>query len=189
VTWIGTDWPGATGAGVAGCVAAGVAFFALSRRVVPELPPRVAKMDSVSEVSMNSAAAIVVAFDNTVADPRGPNTVWDPMPPKAPAKSAALPLWSSTTTTRNTQTITCITVRRIPMLPSGRKNDFDTASAVHFYPNMLSLFVGRDARNPLANHQRMDVIGTLVCFHRFQVAEVAHDGVLVHDPVAPQQVA
>ncbi len=47
---------------------------------------------SVSELTMNSAAAIAVAFDSTVVDPRGPNAVCEPIPPKAPAKSAALPL-------------------------------------------------------------------------------------------------
>src|SRR5260370_34119965 len=67
---------------------------------------RVDITDNVSEVTMNSAAASVVARDNTVAEPRGPNTVCEPMPPNAPAKSAALPLCSSTTTARNTHTIT-----------------------------------------------------------------------------------
>ena len=55
-------------------------------------------IDSVSEVSMNTTAEIVVALLNAVAAPRGPKTVCDPMPPKAPAKSAALPLCSSTST-------------------------------------------------------------------------------------------
>jgi len=65
-----------------------------------ELPPRVAMIESVTDVSIKSTAEIVVAFESTVADPRGPNTVCDPIPPNAPAKSAALPLCSSTTTTR-----------------------------------------------------------------------------------------
>ena len=65
------------------------------------MPPRVAMIDRVNDVTMNSAAAMVVAFDSTVADPRGPNTVCEPMPPNAPARSAALPLCSSTTTIRN----------------------------------------------------------------------------------------
>ena len=91
------DWAGAV------CPAGGMAFF--SRSGV-ELPPRVARIESVSEVSMNRIAEIVVAFESTVADPRGPKTVCDPMPPKAPAKSAALPLCSNTTTTRIRHTIT-----------------------------------------------------------------------------------
>jgi len=55
---------------------------------------------------MNNTAAIVVAFDNAVAAPRGPNVVCDPIPPNAPAMSAALPLCSNTTITKKTQTTT-----------------------------------------------------------------------------------
>ena len=47
--------------------------------------------------SMNMTAHQVVAFERTLAAPRGPKAVWLPAPPKAPARSAALPLWSSTT--------------------------------------------------------------------------------------------
>jgi hypothetical protein len=47
--------------------------------------------------SMNMIAHHVVAFERTLAAPRGPKAVWLPAPPKAPARSAALPLWSSTT--------------------------------------------------------------------------------------------
>ncbi len=58
-----------------------------------ELPPRVARIESVNEVNINAIAEIVVAFESTVADPRVRNTVCDPMPPNAPARSAetALP--------------------------------------------------------------------------------------------------
>src|SRR5215469_11503671 len=52
---------------------------------------------------MNITAHHVVACDKTVAAPRGPNAVWLPAPPNAPAKSAALPLCSSTTTMRTKQ--------------------------------------------------------------------------------------
>jgi len=52
---------------------------------------------------MNMMAHHVVAFDKTFAAPRGPKAVWLPAPPKAPAKSAALPLWSSTTMIRTRQ--------------------------------------------------------------------------------------
>jgi len=61
---------------------------------------------SVNDVTMKTAAAMVVAFERTVADPRGPNAVCDPIPPNAPARSAALPLCNSTTTTRKKQTST-----------------------------------------------------------------------------------
>ncbi len=53
---------------------------------------RSAKIARARDVIINKDAAIVVALDKTVAVPRGPNTVCDPMPPKAPARSAALPL-------------------------------------------------------------------------------------------------
>ena len=49
---------------------------------------------------------IVVAFDNNVAEPRGPNAVCEPIPPNAPAKSAAFPLCSKTTIIRKTHTTT-----------------------------------------------------------------------------------
>src|SRR6267378_7881571 len=47
--------------------------------------------------SMNMMAHQVVALERTLAAPRGPKAVWLPAPPNAPARSAALPLWSSTT--------------------------------------------------------------------------------------------
>ena len=46
---------------------------------------------------MNITAHQVVACERTVAAPRGPNAVWLPAPPNAPARSAAFPLCSSTT--------------------------------------------------------------------------------------------
>ena len=67
---------------------------------------RVATMESEIDVSMKRIAEIVVAFDSSVADPRGPKAVCEPMPPKAPARSAALPLCSKTTMIRKRQTIT-----------------------------------------------------------------------------------
>ena len=91
--------------GLAGDVLAAGAFC--RSRTLPEAVAfRVARIASVSEVTMNTAAAMVVAFERTVAEPRGPKAVCDPIPPNAPAKSAALPLCSSTTTTKKKQTIT-----------------------------------------------------------------------------------
>src|SRR5947209_12099004 len=52
---------------------------------------------------MNITAHQVVARERTVAAPRGPNAVWLPAPPNAPAMSAALPLCSSTTMIRKRQ--------------------------------------------------------------------------------------
>ena len=65
-----------------------------------------AKIDNVIELSMKITAAQVVALLSTVAAPRGPKAVWLPMPPKAAAMSALLPLCSSTTMIKNRQTIT-----------------------------------------------------------------------------------
>ena len=101
----GPDWAGADFAGA----------FCRSKTLPEEAAPRVAKIAKVSDVIMKIAAAAVVAFERIVADPRGPNAVCDPMPPNAPAKSAALPLCSSTTTIRNKQTRTWMNVKRIVM--------------------------------------------------------------------------
>ena len=65
---------------------------------------RTAKIESVIEVSMNSTADQVVAFERAVAAPRGPKAVWLPMPPKAAAMSPLFPLCRSTTTIRKKQT-------------------------------------------------------------------------------------
>jgi len=62
---------------------------------------------SVGDASMNTIAHDVVARDRNVAAPRGPNAVWLPAPPKAPAKSAALPLCSMMTITNTKHTATC----------------------------------------------------------------------------------
>ena len=103
----------------AGALLAG-AFFAgacvpTSNTVVPRPAFRVAMMESESDVTMNSIAEIVVAFDNKVAEPRGPKAVWEPIPPKAPARSAAFPLCNRTTMIRKRHTITCTINKRIYM--------------------------------------------------------------------------
>src|SRR5580698_6524189 len=96
---------GATGV-AGGVVFAGADLVAFCRsKTLPELAaPRVAKIASVSDVIIKIAAASVVAFESSVADPRGPKAVCDPIPPNAPAKSAAFPLCNSTTTIRKKQT-------------------------------------------------------------------------------------
>ena len=76
----------------------------MSRTVLAWPPEREAMIASVNEVTMNRMAAPVVALDRTVAEPRGPKAVCDPIPPNAPARSAALPLCNRTTITRKTQT-------------------------------------------------------------------------------------
>ena len=88
---------------MAGVGADFVLLFCRSSTELPTLPRRVSMIVSVIEVSMNSTAAIVVALDSTVAAPRGPKAVCEPIPPKAPARSAALPLCSRTTMIRKKQ--------------------------------------------------------------------------------------
>ncbi len=74
-----------------------------------------AMIASESEVIMKMTVAHVVALVRTVAAPRGPKAVWLPMPPKAAAISALLPLCNSTTMIRKKQTTMCTIVRRITM--------------------------------------------------------------------------
>src|SRR5262249_15772699 len=95
------------GAGTAGTRARPLfAGDAVSRIEVPKPALRVAMIDRLNDVSINKIAETVVAFDSKVADPRGPNAVCDPIPPNAPARSAAFPLCSNTTIIRKIQTIT-----------------------------------------------------------------------------------
>jgi len=114
-----TVLPGAAGPG-AGCPGIGIVVFvgagallagadlvAPSKTVDPKPALRVAMIESEREVTMNSTAEIVVAFESNVAEPRGPKAVCEPIPPNAPARSAAFPLCSRTTIIRNTQTTTC----------------------------------------------------------------------------------
>jgi hypothetical protein len=69
---------------------------------------RVPIIASDNDVTIKMTAAHCVAFDIGVAEPRGPNVVCDPIPPNAPAISAASPLCSSTTQMRNRDTRTWI---------------------------------------------------------------------------------
>jgi len=74
---------------------AGACFVgALSRTEPPPLEPpeRDAAIANVNDVSMKMMAAQVVAFVRALAAERGPKAVWLPMPPKAAAMSALLPL-------------------------------------------------------------------------------------------------
>jgi len=101
---------GVAGAGVAGAeVCTGCRWSAVP---LPDPDPLVAIIESEIDVSMKTIVEIVVAFESSVAEPRGPNAVWEPIPPKAPARSAALPLCKRITTIRNKHTITCTIVNR-----------------------------------------------------------------------------
>ena len=91
----------------AGAVFAGTGLVVRSSStVVPRPALRVAMIDSVNDVTINKTAEIVVALESSVAEPRGPNAVCEPIPPKAPARSAALPLCSKTTMIKKMQTTT-----------------------------------------------------------------------------------
>jgi len=115
----GTVWvPGGICFGRAGVT--GTVCFAgvLLRSRMVELAPlfRMATIESDSDVHMKTMAEMVVAFESSVAEPRGPNAVCEPMPPKAPARSAAFPLCNKTTMIRKTQTTTWMMVNNIYML-------------------------------------------------------------------------
>ena len=103
----GAGEAGAGAAGFGGAVFAGAFFVVRSSNTdVPRPAFRVAMIESVNDVTIKATAEIVVAFDSSVAEPRGPKAVWEPMPPNAPAKSAAFPLCNKTTMIRKMQTIT-----------------------------------------------------------------------------------
>ena len=97
-----------------GCVCA---FFCFRSSELPPPVPRVARIERDIEVTMKTIADTVVAFDNSVAEPRGPKAVCEPIPPNAPARSAALPLCSSTTTIRKKHTMMCTIVNRMITAP------------------------------------------------------------------------
>src|SRR5712671_1254566 len=102
---------GAPGCGVPGCGVnvfgaagfTGAGFENFSSTEPPCPTPLSVCSTRASAQTMNITAHQVVARESTVAAPRGPNAVWLPAPPKAPAMSAALPLCSSTTMIRNKQ--------------------------------------------------------------------------------------
>ena len=83
-----------------------------SRTVLLTPDVRVAKIESDSDVTIKRTADSVVALESSVAEPRGPKAVCEPMPPNAPARSAAFPLCSSTTTIKKMHTITWTVVNR-----------------------------------------------------------------------------
>lgn len=65
-----------------------------------------ARTESETDVTIKMMVDQVVARDNAVAAPRGPNAVWLPWPPNAAAISPLLPLCSKTTMMRKKQTMT-----------------------------------------------------------------------------------
>ena len=114
---VGAFCTGALGAGCSGVGVTGAGFvvvespwlFCVCSRIDPVdgKSPDDLFTDSVSDVIINTIAHHVVARDKNVAAPRGPNAVWLPAPPNAPAKSAADPLCSMITMISTMHTITC----------------------------------------------------------------------------------
>src|ERR1700693_3101161 len=102
VVCAGGDVVGACEAGASGSAGfcAGAGLVPMRSKIEPK-PPRCFdwRRTIVIEVTMNMMAHQVVALERNVAAPRGPNAVWLPAPPNAPARSAALPLCSNTTMT------------------------------------------------------------------------------------------
>jgi hypothetical protein len=82
---------------------------------------------------MNMMAHHVVALERKVAAPRGPNAVWLPAPPNAPAKSAASPLCSMITIIKSPQMTTCnVTSTKYTLHPSARRPNPTAIEIAHF---------------------------------------------------------
>jgi len=91
-------------AGAPGCAGAEVCLAGF-KPCITELPLlRLIITESVIEETIKITADQVVALVRTLAADRGPNAVCEPIPPKAAATSALLPLWSSTTMIKKTHT-------------------------------------------------------------------------------------
>lgn len=104
--------------------------------------------DSTSEVIMNTTAHHVVARERKVAAPRGPNAVWLPAPPNAPARSAALPLCSMITTTRMKHTRMCSVISRAVNRQPTDISATATASEVAHFAQLgisCSIYAARQA--------------------------------------------
>ena len=97
--------------GAAGAVAGAEGRENCSRTERPPGVDDVTCTVSAIVVNMNITAHHVVARDRNVAAARGPNAVWLPDPPKAPAKSAASPPCSRMTASRTRQIKTCSVTR------------------------------------------------------------------------------
>jgi hypothetical protein len=137
----GAAGAGAAGAGAdAGAVGAGTAggvFDVFENCCNTELPAGATVefwcMVKAMEVSMNMMAHHVVALERKVAAPRGPNAVWLPAPPKAPAKSAASPLCSIITIIKSPQMTTCnVTSTKYTLHPSARRPNPTAMEIAHF---------------------------------------------------------
>ena len=111
---------GAAGGAVTGAAGTDVDFVVCRCSTVAPPDPLffVAMIDSEIDVSMNTTVEMVVAFESSVAEPRGPKAVCEPIPPKAPARSAAFPLCKRITMIKKKHTITCTIVSRTAITTS-----------------------------------------------------------------------
>src|SRR6202521_1255119 len=135
-------------------------------------------MVNAMDVSMNMMAHHVVALERNVAAPRGPNAVWLPAPPKAPARSAASPLCSNTTTIKSPQMSTCKVIStKYTFQPSASRPNPTAIEIAHFtsfgisFPLLSEIHDGgkrlcietraTDQRsvNFHLSHQSLDVVG------------------------------
>ena len=103
---------GNAGAGKAGAGVAGAVCFDVFENCCNTELPEDATFEfwcivKAIDVIMNMIAHHVVALVRNVAAPRGPNAVWLPAPPNAPARSAASPLCSNTTIINTAQIRMC----------------------------------------------------------------------------------
>src|SRR5579864_927341 len=135
-------------------------------------------MVNAMDVSMNMMAHHVVALERNVAAPRGPNAVWLPAPPKAPAKSAASPLWSMITIIKSPQMTMCnVTSTKYTFHPSARSAPPTANEIAHFtsfgisFPLLSEIHDGgkrlrtetcaanQRSVNFHLSHQSLDVVG------------------------------
>ena len=112
------------------------AGFCVSSNIEPVLltvPVGARFTESVSEVIMNTIAHHVVARERKVAAPRGPNAVWLPAPPNAPARSAAFPLCSMITIMSTKHASTCkVTSMGVTRQPTEIKATATSNDKAHF---------------------------------------------------------
>src|SRR5487761_280869 len=135
-------------------------------------------MVNAMDVIMNMMAHHVVALERKVAAPRGPNAVWLPAPPQAPARPAASPPCSMMTMINRPQMTTCkVTSTKYTFQPSVSRPNPTANEIAHFtsfgisYPLLSEIHDGgkrlcvetcaADQRsvNFHLSHQSLDVIG------------------------------
>src|SRR5580704_18522723 len=107
---------------------------------------------------MNMMAHHVVACERIVAAPRGPKAVWLPAPPKAPARSAALPLCKRTTTIKTRQ---FITKKIVSSGPAHRKPTTMIATPIRIaIVHFIQLDISISLRNLLRSLQTNSLLGS-----------------------------